>query len=137
MRAGVLETYLLDSYSARRLGLRPTGHAARATGDAPGVAPIFASLTVPGGAAYARKMAIKSTFVAALILFFFAFAGTWLLQALGISQLQIGPQIDPGVPWCLARGSALPNGLHLALKSGNFGSDDFFIKAFDMLAAGA
>jgi multiple antibiotic resistance protein len=53
--------------------------------DAPGVAPIFASLTVPGGAAYARKMAIKSTFVAALILFFFAFAGTWLLHALGIS----------------------------------------------------
>jgi PmbA protein len=39
VRAGVLETYLLDSYSARRLGLRPTGHAARAAGDAPGVAP--------------------------------------------------------------------------------------------------
>ena len=32
-------TYLLDSYSARRLGLRPTGHASRAAGDAPGVAP--------------------------------------------------------------------------------------------------
>jgi PmbA protein len=39
VRAGVLETYLLDSYSARRLGLRPTGHANRAAGDAPGVAP--------------------------------------------------------------------------------------------------
>jgi PmbA protein len=36
---GVLRSYLLDSYSARRLGLRPTGHAARAAGDAPGVAP--------------------------------------------------------------------------------------------------
>jgi PmbA protein len=35
--AGVLETYLLDSYSARRLGMRPTGHASRAAGDAPGV----------------------------------------------------------------------------------------------------
>jgi PmbA protein len=34
---GVLETYLLDSYSARRLGMRPTGHASRAAGDAPGV----------------------------------------------------------------------------------------------------
>ncbi len=32
---GMLETYLLDSYSARRLGMRPTGHAARAAGDAP------------------------------------------------------------------------------------------------------
>jgi multiple antibiotic resistance protein len=43
--------------------------------DAPGVAPIFASLTAPGGSAYARKMAMKSVFVAGLILFFFAFAG--------------------------------------------------------------
>ena len=39
VRAGVLETYLLDTYSARRLGLRTTGHAARAAGDAPGVSP--------------------------------------------------------------------------------------------------
>ncbi len=46
------------------------------------------------------------------------------VQALGIQQLRIGPQIDPGVPWCFA------NGLHLALKSGNFGSVDFFEKAF-------
>src|SRR5262245_3335335 len=53
--------------------------------DAPGVAPIFAALTAPGGAAYARQMAIKSTVVAAVILFFFAFAGPWLLDHLGIS----------------------------------------------------
>jgi uncharacterized protein YgbK (DUF1537 family) len=52
------------------------------------------------------------------------------VQALGITQMQIGPQIDPGVPWCHAR----EGGLHLALKSGNFGSDDFFTKAFTMLA---
>ncbi len=39
VREGVLESYLLDSYSARRLGLRSTGHASRAAGDAPGVAP--------------------------------------------------------------------------------------------------
>ena len=43
--------------------------------DAVGVAPIFASLTAPGGAAYARKMAFKATFVATLIMFFFAFGG--------------------------------------------------------------
>src|SRR5262249_58600188 len=36
---GTLESYLLDSYSARRLGMRTTGHASRAAGDAPGVAP--------------------------------------------------------------------------------------------------
>jgi multiple antibiotic resistance protein len=53
--------------------------------DAPGVAPIFASLTAPGGSAYARKMAIKAVFVAGLILFFFAFAGAQLLHHLGIS----------------------------------------------------
>ncbi len=50
-------------------------------------------------------------------------------QALGVTQLSVGAQIDPGVPWCattLATGEAL----HLALKSGNFGSVDFFTKAF-------
>lgn len=53
--------------------------------NAPGVAPIFVSLTAPGGSAYARRMALKCVFIAGLILFFFAFAGTWLLDALGIS----------------------------------------------------
>ncbi|WP_029528271.1 3-oxo-tetronate kinase [Polaromonas glacialis] len=57
------------------------------------------------------------------------------VQALNITQLQIGPQIDPGVPWCHARSDAAPNGgLHLTLKSGNFGSDDFFSKALAQLA---
>ena len=54
------------------------------------------------------------------------------VQALGITQLQIGPQIDPGVPWCHARVGR--GGLHLALKSGNFGTPDFFTKAFGLLA---
>lgn len=34
---GMLETWLLDSASARQLGLAPTGHAARGVGGAPGV----------------------------------------------------------------------------------------------------
>jgi PmbA protein len=34
----VLETWLLDSASARQLGLEPTGHAARGVGGGPGVA---------------------------------------------------------------------------------------------------
>jgi uncharacterized protein YgbK (DUF1537 family) len=56
------------------------------------------------------------------------------VQALGISQMKIGPQIDPGVPWCHAQSDAAPNGgLHLTLKSGNFGTDDFFIKSFRCL----
>ena len=56
------------------------------------------------------------------------------VQALNVTQMQIGPQIDPGVPWCYAHTDTQPAvGLHLALKSGNFGADDFFAKAFAML----
>ncbi|MCF8211716.1 MAG: four-carbon acid sugar kinase family protein [Rhodoferax sp.] len=56
------------------------------------------------------------------------------VQALGISQMKIGPQIDPGVPWCHAQTAVAPDGgLHLTLKSGNFGTDDFFSKAFSQL----
>jgi uncharacterized protein YgbK (DUF1537 family) len=54
------------------------------------------------------------------------------VQALGITQLQIGLQIDPGVPWCHAQTDH--GGMHIALKSGNFGSEDFFVKAFHQLA---
>ncbi len=55
------------------------------------------------------------------------------VQALGITQLRIGPQIDPGVPWCHASMPGPAPGLHLALKSGNFGGVDFFSRAFDLL----
>ena len=53
-----------------------------------------------------------------------------VVQALGIEQLRIGPQIDPGVPWCAAESAAANGTLHVALKSGNFGTPDFFTKAF-------
>jgi len=56
-----------------------------------------------------------------------------VIQALGIRQLQIGPQIDPGVPWCHSRPENCPQGIHVALKSGNFGTPDFFTKAFATL----
>jgi uncharacterized protein YgbK (DUF1537 family) len=57
------------------------------------------------------------------------------VQALGVASLAIGAQIDEGVPWChtvlpAALGGA---GLHLALKSGNFGGNGFFTKAFEEL----
>jgi uncharacterized protein YgbK (DUF1537 family) len=50
---------------------------------------------------------------------------------LGVRSLRIGGEIDPGVPWTLAEGSG-PN-LMMALKSGNFGATDFFLKAFRVL----
>lgn len=56
-----------------------------------------------------------------------------VVGALGIEGLRIGPSIDPGVPWTQTLGqSGRP--LTLALKSGNFGSADFMIKAWEMLA---
>lgn len=56
------------------------------------------------------------------------------VQALGIDRMRIGPAIAPGVPWCHAQSRyALTEGIHLTLKSGNFGSTDFFTKAFEQL----
>lgn len=56
------------------------------------------------------------------------------VQALGVKHLVIGREICAGVPWCYAPPSRLASGgLHLALKSGNFGDPDFFSSAFDML----
>ncbi|MEK7346643.1 MAG: 3-oxo-tetronate kinase [Pseudomonadota bacterium] len=56
------------------------------------------------------------------------------VQALGIESMQIGPQIAPGVPWCHAGTDSAPDaGLHIALKSGNFGTPDFFTSAFSAL----
>ena len=53
-----------------------------------------------------------------------------IVQALGITGLRIGPQIDPGVPWTASLGEPT---IALALKSGNFGREDFFVRAFTCL----
>jgi 3-dehydrotetronate 4-kinase len=55
-----------------------------------------------------------------------------VVQALGIETLRIGPQIDPGVPWTMSVGDK-GKPIALALKSGNFGAEDFFTKAFRVL----
>jgi len=52
-----------------------------------------------------------------------------VVGALGVQGLYIGPEIDPGVPWTFSIGKPT---LALALKSGNFGTPDFFTKAFRM-----
>jgi uncharacterized protein YgbK (DUF1537 family) len=52
-----------------------------------------------------------------------------VVARLGVRRLRIGPAIDPGVPWTATEiGGEV---LHLALKSGNFGARDFFLKAFE------
>jgi uncharacterized protein YgbK (DUF1537 family) len=54
-----------------------------------------------------------------------------VVSRLGVRSLRIGAEIDPGVPWTYAEAGATP--LLLALKSGNFGGRDFFLKAFEVL----
>jgi multiple antibiotic resistance protein len=53
--------------------------------DPIGVAPIFSALTRGGSDRYRQRMAFKGTFIATLILLFFAFTGDALLRFLGIS----------------------------------------------------
>jgi 3-dehydrotetronate 4-kinase len=51
------------------------------------------------------------------------------INALGIRKLLVGPKVDPGVPWCYS-----PElGLHIALKSGNFGRESVFGYAFEVI----
>ncbi|WP_340107880.1 3-oxo-tetronate kinase [Pikeienuella sp. HZG-20] len=52
-----------------------------------------------------------------------------VVEALDVAALEIGPEIDPGVPALKAEGRDLA----LALKSGNFGAEDFFSRALEAL----
>jgi 3-dehydrotetronate 4-kinase len=54
-----------------------------------------------------------------------------VVTKLGLDLLRIGPEIDPGVPWTLASGGSRE--IALALKSGNFGSEEFFVNAWRLL----
>ena len=51
-----------------------------------------------------------------------------VLQALRIRMLTFGDELDPGVPWT---SSVEPEGFVFALKSGNFGTRNFFVKALE------
>jgi uncharacterized protein YgbK (DUF1537 family) len=56
-----------------------------------------------------------------------------IVKKLGLELLRIGPEIDPGVPWTLA--SSDTREIALALKSGNFGSEEFFVSAWHFLGS--
>ena len=53
-----------------------------------------------------------------------------VVSNLGIKGIMIGEQIDPGVPTTVSIGDP---SIGLVLKSGNFGSADFFEKAFEVM----
>ncbi|MBU3648595.1 MAG: four-carbon acid sugar kinase family protein [Limnohabitans sp.] len=54
-----------------------------------------------------------------------------VVQALNVERMVIGPQIDPGVPWTAVTSSVCSGDtVHVTLKSGNFGTNDFFEKSF-------
>lgn len=53
-----------------------------------------------------------------------------VVSRLGVRSLRVGPEIDPGVPWTWAQTADGP--LLLSLKSGNFGSPGYFLKAFGL-----
>ncbi|MGQ7846725.1 3-oxo-tetronate kinase [Granulosicoccus sp. 3-233] len=54
-------------------------------------------------------------------------------KALGVTQLDIGIEIAPGVPWTYCNSGGHP--IALTLKSGNFGSETFFTDAQERLAS--
>lgn len=74
--------------------------------------------------------------------------GQSCLKGIGVNQLRIGNQVDPGAPWChasfvygppiseaaMASGIRAPvDSLHVCLKPGEVGAEDFFTRAFSML----
>ena len=53
-----------------------------------------------------------------------------IVKELSVTTMRVGPEISPGVPWTVTPGK---EPLALALKSGNFGSPDFFQDALEKL----
>lgn len=52
-----------------------------------------------------------------------------VLESLGIDAVDVGPELDPGVPWVITR--AEPK-LAVLPKAGNFGLEDMFVRAVEV-----
>jgi uncharacterized protein YgbK (DUF1537 family) len=120
-------------WAAPQLGDRPIGIAATAPPDA--VAAVQTKLGRERAGALVEEIMAKiarglvDRGVRRLVVAGGETAGA-VVQALGVTGLRIGGQIDPGVPWTVSLGDPP---LALALKSGNFGAPDFFLRAFTVL----
>jgi uncharacterized protein YgbK (DUF1537 family) len=53
-----------------------------------------------------------------------------VLDSLDVRMVEFGDDVEPGVPWTY---SIHPEGFTFALKSGNFGGPDFFLKALEVV----
>jgi uncharacterized protein YgbK (DUF1537 family) len=51
-----------------------------------------------------------------------------VISALDVASLRVGAEIDPGVPWTIALDASGRELIPMALKSGNFGSQNFFVR---------
>lgn len=80
---------------------------------------IFAELAVKAVAAGFRRIVVAGGETSGAV-----------ASAFGAAALEVGPEIDTGVPVLLREGEPR---VAFALKSGNFGADDFFERAIDML----
>jgi len=93
--------------------------AARAEGRAEAIEQAFRALARGLAAAGVRRFVVAGGETSGAV-----------AEALGVRALAIGPEIAPGVPWTASLGG---EPMLLALKSGNFGGPDFFLRAFETL----
>jgi uncharacterized protein YgbK (DUF1537 family) len=55
-------------------------------------------------------------------------------RALGVRAMRLHDRVDPGVAWATGRAGAVPGApaVALLLKSGNFGREDLFTRAWEV-----
>lgn len=105
------------------------------TADADSVANVHAVLGDKGAEIVEDTMAELATHAFNLGIQQFCIAGGEtsgaVTTALGVKHLQIDREIAPAVPWTFCTSNNTP--ISLALKSGNFGDEEFFSKSFVVL----
>lgn len=118
---------LINWFQAQPSGLAPMLYATRPADEVKAIQQRFG--VAAAGNAIESLFAILAERLAELGVNKFIVAGgetsSLLVQRLGVSGFVIGDAIAPGVPWV----KDVHRDLWLALKSGNFGENNFFIKA--------
>ncbi len=131
MTAGDIAAFLLDNLASPRA---PLAYSSAEPGEVEAAQRLLGRDRA--GAVVEHALAEAAAYVAGHGVTRFVVAGGEtsgaVVAALGVPALRIGPEIDPGVPWTLSADPGRP--MALALKSGNFGGDDFFHKALEQLA---